>query len=271
MRIGVADLSQGKRIEPPSVLAYLRAARWTKVDEHRHHGRHVASLFESRDREVEVHVPVWTEARDYARCLAEAINVIAAAEGRSAAAVLSDLEAAPADVLHVRLGEAPLSLSRAIASFGSLGTLLALAARTAGLAPSKVDALLQQVTVGLAAPSQPDVRVLVPVSSEEAPSATTLPQAAEDRLPPLGRRITEALARLVSEAHDVAQAAAAGGTVPPTARPGESAAVWQALATIGAPLEIELAWALTRPRKAIAPVRFSGPELAALAALSPPT
>jgi len=105
MRLGVADLLQGRAVEPHSVLAYLRAARWTKVDEHRHHGRHVATLFESRDREAEVHVPVWTEARDYARCLALAINTIAAAEGRSAAAVLSDLEAAPADVLRVHLGD----------------------------------------------------------------------------------------------------------------------------------------------------------------------
>jgi hypothetical protein len=271
MRIGVADIPQGKWIEPPSVLAYLRAARWTKVDEHHHHGRHVTTLFESRDREVEVHVPVWTEARDYARCLAGAINVIAAAEGRSAAAVLSDLEAARADVLRVRLGDAPLSLSGAIASLGSIRILLELAARTTGFAASTVEAVLQHVTVSLAEPSQHDVRVLVPVSAHEASTATTLPHAAEDRAPPPGRRVTETLARLVSEAHDAAQAAAAGGSPSSATTPAERMAVWRALAAIGAPFELELAWALTRPRKALAPVRFTATELAALAALSPPT
>lgn len=268
MRIGALDLSQGKMIEPPSVLAYLRAARWTKLDEHRHHGRHVATLFESRDREVEVHVPVWAEARDYARCLAEAINTIATAEGRSAAAVLSDLQAAPADALRLRLGEAPLSLSRSIAGLGLVRTLLELAARAAGLSSSHVQTLLEHVTMGLAEPGHQGVRVLVPVSSQEATSTAMVSHAAEGGAHPLGRRVTEALAGLVREAHDVALAAAAPGSLEPTPATAVSAAAWQALAATGAPLDIDLAWAITRPRKAFAPVSFTDTELAVLAALS---
>lgn len=263
MKLAATDLSQGRMIDPPSVLAYLRAGRWIKLDEHRNNGRHVATLFESQHHEVEVHVPVWSEARDYARCLAEAINVIAAAEGRSAAALLADLQAAPADTLRLRLGDAPLSLSRTLAALSSVRTLLELAARASGLT-AKASELLEQVTLGLGEPGDPSVRVLVPVSSTAVPSAEPFPLAAEDGPPPPGRRVTESVARLVTRARETARSAMATGDAEP---PRVSVAVGHALAAIGAPLTLETTWALTFPRRAIPSVTFTAEELAVLAAV----
>jgi hypothetical protein len=266
MRIAATDLSHGRMIDPPSVLAYLRAGRWIKLDEHRNHGRHVATLFESQHHDIEVHVPVWSQARDYARCLAEAINVIAAAEGRSAAALLADLRAAPADTLRLRLGDAPLPLSRSIAALSSTRTLLELAARAAGLS-STAAGLLEHVTLGLGEPDATSVRVLVPVSSAAAaPRIELASHAAEGGPPPPGRRITQALARRVTRARKAAQAAVDTGTSEPFAAQGVSAAWCRALAAIGAPLAIETTWALTLPHAAVPTVRFTVEQLAALAA-----
>jgi hypothetical protein len=271
MRIAATDLSQGRMVDPPSVLAYLRAGRWIKLDEHRNQGRHVATLFESRHHDVVVHVPVWSQARDYARCLAEAINVIAAAEGRSPIALLADLQAAPADTLRLRLGDAPLPLSRSIAALSSTRTLLELAARASGFSSNAAD-LLEQVTLGLGEPGDTSVRVLVPVSSIAAPSTEPIPLAAEDAPAPPGRRLTEALARLVTRAHQAAQAAVDTGTIEPFTTQSVNPGSCRALAAIGAPLQIELAWALTLPHPATPAMSFTPEQLAALAAapLTPP-
>jgi len=271
MRIAATALARGRRIDPPSVLAYLRASRWVELDEHRNAGRHVATLFGSRHHDIEVHVPVWSQARDYARCLAEAINVIATAEGRSPVALLADLQAAPADTLRLRLGDAPLTLSRSIAASSSIHTLLELAAHAARL-PSNAEGLLEQVTVGLAEPGDTSIRVLVPVASFAASNADPVLLAAEEGPPPPGRRLTEALARLVARAREAAQAAADTGTLEPFVSHGVSTATCRALAAVGAPLTLEIAWALTLPRAAIPSMSFSSPQLAALAAagLTPP-
>lgn len=273
MKLATSDLANGPLIDPKSVLAYLGTGAWTELDEHRLDGRHVITLFEHQVHDVEVHVPVWPEARDYAPMLAEAINKIAAAERRASLALLNDLRAARSDVLRLETGDRPLTLSAALAVLSAARELCAMAATARGYRavaadeplPSAVDALLDRLALELPEPGVAGVRVLVPVSAEPAAVAEPVSRAAEPGPPPLGRRLTETLATMITAARQAADVAAIGGGLEPFLDRGVSARLCRALSSVGRPFTIVIGWALTSPRAPVEPVTFSAGQLAVLA------
>ncbi|MCX4245706.1 hypothetical protein [Paraliomyxa miuraensis] len=271
MKLVTADLADGSALDPGMVLAHLRAGEWEQVDEHHLDGRHVVTLFEHQRRpEVEVHVPVWQEARDYSRILAEAINTIAAAEGRSAAALLSELRAGRSDVLSIHAGEGTLTLLRATAMLSAIRALYAAATRGLGyglraaggspLAPT--NGLLDRITLELGEPGHRIVRASVPVVLE----TTALGSHAAERGPVRsGRRSTEIVATLL----DGVARATRGRSVQRVAEElvalGAGPASCSALASVGGPLTFEITWALAMPRARVSPVTLTQAQLTRLA------
>lgn len=262
MKLGATDVSNGPLVEPSSVLAYLRAPDWVRLEQHTHRGRPVAMLFEHPRRDVEVHVPLWLEARDYAPQLAQVLNAIAAVEGRSPLSLLLELRAAHADVVQISTHEA-LSLPRSIALLTAVQELLLLCAPPPS---SRAAALLQGVTlapVDQASEQTGTVCVRVPVAESQRSELDTAWHVSDAGPRSFGRQVTERLAVSVAAVQRAAAEAVRTGSF---AASDTSTALYRALAAIGVPFSIELAWALTMPRTPVPAVSFTAEQLAALAA-----
>ncbi len=244
-------------LSPEHVEQYLRARGWVELS--RSPGR--AIRFEKGHHEVLV--PLTRDVGDYALRLRDVVAMLERTEDRTATELIAEITQPEADVLDFRIsapevGPGTIALPAGLTALEASAEALA-AAVASTLAPRsthqwsrvrQLDAFLETVVLAPAEPSSYATRFLVP-------TAHAGPVAERN----LGRRVTQTLARALSELARASTAAALRRREALVAA-GISAELCFAVADLVPPdsqqvLEVAFEWSRTRPIDASLPTRVS--------------
>ncbi|MBL4685300.1 MAG: hypothetical protein JKY37_11970 [Nannocystaceae bacterium] len=280
MRLTPSDI-RAAPVAATELLTYLRSTGWRRLEDQKRMDLHVATLMIHDGRAAEVQVPLLPEAKDYARRVAELLNVAAEVEGRSPHHLLADIRVVQFDVVRVRRtgrnddtlpvgdGAALFALANGVFVASSLAVVDPRATYS-GRRPAKVADFMETVRLGQTEQGSFVVRLLVPLPSSVGQSQTRFSFAKENAPPlPFPRQVTRQLMRSVRRAKAAVTAAIAGDSLEPfrdEIRNGVSAELCKALNAIEdvTPLhgvEIGVVWGAAWPMERPQPVAFMSDAL----------
>lgn len=263
MKVDIRDVDALTSVSPAELSAYARTEGWVSAETYGDH-----SDVYTRDGHPEIIVPRTQRLGDYARVVAQLIDIFAAAAEVDQVSLFRDLITADRDVIRVRVGESNNSHVAVNAGVdlvkGARDMLLAAACSVgrpqavhrAGANQEATD-YLKRVRLGqteegsyvitMHSPIIPPVLDNPPVSE---PSFGEAWQPVDGD--PLERRVTARLADALAATREATERAAGGDAeaFPAAVDRGVSANLCDALVTLISPfsmLDVGLIWARTRP------------------------
>lgn len=271
MKISPQDISESHPMPALDVVEYLLSTGWTKVQIYSENGTDRAAVWEAPGRDIEIYLPLRSQARDYNQLLANAINQVARVEGRLAQQVLADLRVTRADVVRVRIGKtagSQLPLADGPRLFAATADLMVAAASAAveprsaysGRRPGQVQEFSRRAVFGQTEEGSFVVRVVVPLPPHLPGRQTSLSFASTEPTlleRPFHRQVTETLLSAVQSANQAATRAMLDQSLDPfreSVRYGVSADLCKALASMSShefltELEISVTWSRIWPAR----------------------
>ncbi len=270
MNVRITDKKVFEGLKPLDVVTYLRTTGWILTGVY----RDSASIWKHNGHQVMV--PQETAFADYARRLADVMEVLAETESRSPLEILRDLTTSTADVVRVRLTspsivDGSVSLEAGVSLIESSRDLVLSAARAAvcprayyrSRLPWEADEYIRRVRLGQTEIGSYVVTVVCPVSPE-LHAADSLASVEE----PFDRRVTRTLAGALHKTTGAAREAALNSDMKPfttAVADGVSANLCSALVEMGESLddgqvEIDFSWSRSRQKPAVATSRVIVPS-----------
>jgi hypothetical protein len=265
VKVTVQDAATLRALKPLELAAYLRAKGWRQEADLAGKG----SLWLSQDddgKEFDVTLPARRDLGYYALRMAEVLQTLASAEGRSELDVLLDVQTTTADLIRVRAASretesGTLPLDQAVA-FVERSRDMMLSAACAAIDKRAVFAkrkaqqamdFLGHVRMGQTERGSFVLTFLSLVPPELSPAqGTLLPVVATD---PFERQVTRTLMEALKALEGAARDAAVGGNMTPfqtAISRGVSANLCDAVVglsevSLGENLDVQVSWSRTRP------------------------
>ena len=275
MKVTIRDAAALRAIPPLDLAAYLRSSGWVLAERLGDKGA-VWTRASGSGASLEILLPLRHELRDFTARMADALQALEAAEGRSQLDILRDIRASSADVIRVEL-EGPavtggsLPLQRGVSALARTQDLV-LAAACAAVEPrpvyptrkpSQAVDYMSKVRLGQSEQGSYVLTVISPVPPAlDVDDLGGAPAGLED---PFERRVTTTLATAMAAARSAADIAASTGQLRPfldATRLGVSANLCDAIAGLvgesGADsLGVRVRWAPSRPPPPAVPDRIT--------------
>ncbi|MGL4960613.1 MAG: hypothetical protein ACRC67_05230 [Inquilinus sp.] len=273
MKVAVQDTATLRALKPLEMATYLRAKGWRQEADLA--GKGSLWLVQAADgTEFDVTLPARRELGDYALRMAELLQVLAGAEGRSQLEILRDVQTTSADLIRVRAPSrdaegGTLPFDQAV-TFVERSRDMMLAAACAAIDKRAVYAkrkaqqamdYLGHVRMGQTERGSYVLTILSPVTPELRPAQESLLPV--ESVDPYERKVTRTLMEALHALDEAARDAAVQGNMTPfqaAVTRGVSANLCDAVVGLsavspGEGLDIQVAWSRTRPIEGATPAR----------------
>jgi hypothetical protein len=272
MNVRVTDRKVYESLSPTDLTAYLRASGWQLIGIF----RESATVWKSHD--LTVLLPEDTSAADYARRMAEVLEVLSKFEKRSQLEVLKDVATATADVVRLRVScpgvnDGSIGIEEGLTVVASARELILSAARSAvtpkayfrSRLPSIADDYMRRVRLGQTEHGSYVVTVVCPGSPELTVRGISKEGVIDE---PFERKVTRTLAVGLHRATTAAIQARRTQDLQPfteSVPDGVSANLCKALADISeiveeGYVELDFAWSRSRSRPEVPTSRVLVPH-----------
>jgi hypothetical protein len=274
MKTAIHDKSLLSSIGPTELTSYLKASGWTLQADVEARGSVWIKDSLGEGEEADILVPATRAFKDYALRIAELMHTLAQTENRSELHIFRDIKTSTSDLLRLRASsrdtdDGTLPLEEAV-RFIEKSRDMMLAAACSAVAKRAVYArrkpdlamnYLRHARMGQTEQGSFILTILSPVAPElKAVQGSFLPS---EPAPPYERQVTLVLMDALGRLHAAAKAAALKSDMAPFREgvpSGISANLCDAVVGLssissGAPLDIKMTWASSRPSHRVVPDR----------------